>query len=147
MCEPIEQRCCHLCVAEDLSPFTEAEVGRDDDTGALIELAKKVEQQCAARRAERQVAELVEDDQVDLCKHLSHFPGLPKGFFLFQCVDEFDGRVEAHFASVMLNCLDTDSGGDVAFACAGPTNQNNVFRILNELAAMELSDCGLIDVA
>ena len=48
MCEPIEQRCCHLCVAEDLRPFTEAEIGRDDDAGALIELAKKVEQQRTA---------------------------------------------------------------------------------------------------
>ena len=45
MCEPVEECCCHLCVAEDLSPFTEAAIGRDDDTGALIEFAEKVEQQ------------------------------------------------------------------------------------------------------
>ena len=44
MCETVEECCCHLCVAEDLSPFTEAEIGRDDDTGALIEFAEKVEQ-------------------------------------------------------------------------------------------------------
>ena len=46
--EPIEQRCCHLCVAEDLRPFAEAEVGCYDDAGSLIKLAQKVEQQRTA---------------------------------------------------------------------------------------------------
>ena len=87
MREPVEKRRCHLCITEDLRPFTEAEVGRDDDAGALIEFAQKVEQQCAAGRAEWQVAKLVEDDEVDLGEHLGHFPGLPKGLFLLQRVD------------------------------------------------------------
>ena len=74
-------------------------------------------------------------------------PGLPKGLFLLQRVDQFDGRVEAHLASVMLDGLDTDSCGDVAFAGAGPADQNDVFRILYELTAMKLPDSGLVDVA
>ena len=41
--EPVEQRCCHFCITEDLRPFTEAKVGRDDEAGAFIELAQKVE--------------------------------------------------------------------------------------------------------
>ena len=48
MCETVEERRCHLGITEDLRPFTEAKVGRDDDTGALIELAEKVEQQRTA---------------------------------------------------------------------------------------------------
>ena len=48
MCEPVEQRWCHLYIAEDLRPFTEAEVGRDDDAGTLIELAQTEEQQRTA---------------------------------------------------------------------------------------------------
>ena len=39
MGEAIEQRRCHLGVAKDGSPFTEAEVGGDDDAGALVERA------------------------------------------------------------------------------------------------------------
>lgn len=35
--EAVEQRGCHLCVAEDGRPFGEAEIGRDDDAGPLIE--------------------------------------------------------------------------------------------------------------
>ncbi len=48
MGEPVEQCCCHLYITEDLRPFTEAKVGRDDDAGAFIELAQKVEQLRAA---------------------------------------------------------------------------------------------------
>ena len=39
--EPVEQRGGHLCVAEDACPFTEAEVGGDDDAGALIKLLSR----------------------------------------------------------------------------------------------------------
>ena len=46
--EAIEQRCGHLGVAEDAWPFTEGEVGGDDDGGALVEAADQVEQQLAA---------------------------------------------------------------------------------------------------
>ena len=146
MCEPVEECCCHLCIAEDLRPFAEAEVGRDDDARALIELAQKVEQQRTAGRAEWQIAEFIKDNQVDFGQHLSHLPSLPKCLFLLQRIDEFNGRVEAHFASVMLNGLDADSCGDMAFASSRSSDQNNVFRILYEVAAMELADRGLVDV-
>ena len=55
MGKPVEQRRCHLGIAEDARPFTEAEVCSDDDAGALVELAQEVEEQCTARSAERQV--------------------------------------------------------------------------------------------
>jgi hypothetical protein len=46
--EPIEQGGGHLGITEDRRPFTEAEVGRDDNAGALVEFAEKVEQQRTA---------------------------------------------------------------------------------------------------
>jgi len=46
--EPVEQRGGHLCVAEHAGPFTEAEVGGDDDAGALVQSAQQMEEQCAA---------------------------------------------------------------------------------------------------
>ena len=53
MCEPVEECRCHFCVHCLTAHVYMHERG---DAGALIEFAKKVEQQCAARRAERQVA-------------------------------------------------------------------------------------------
>ena len=64
MGEPVEQGGGHLGVAEDGRPFAEGEVGGDDDRGALVEPAQEVEEELAAGLGERQVSELIEDDEV-----------------------------------------------------------------------------------
>ena len=46
--EAIEQRRCHLRVAEHGCPLAKAEIGRDDDAGPLAELAQEMEEQRAA---------------------------------------------------------------------------------------------------
>ena len=66
MSEAIEERGRHLGVAEHGGPFAEAEIGRDDDAGAFIELAQQVEEQGAAGGAERQITKLVEDDEIGM---------------------------------------------------------------------------------
>jgi hypothetical protein len=48
VCQPIEQSGGHLGITEDARPFTEVEVGGDDDRGAFVEPADKVEQELAA---------------------------------------------------------------------------------------------------
>ena len=48
MREAVEKRGRHLGVTEDGRPFAEAEIGGDDDAGALVELAEEMEQQSAA---------------------------------------------------------------------------------------------------
>ena len=45
MGQAVEQGRGHLGVTEHAGPFAEAEVGGDDDTGALIELGEQVEEQ------------------------------------------------------------------------------------------------------
>ena len=51
--EAIEECRCHLRVAEHGSPLAKAEIGRDDDAGALVELAQQIEEQGSAGGAER----------------------------------------------------------------------------------------------
>ena len=46
--KPIEQRRGHLRITKDRRPFAEAEIGGDDDAGALVELAQQMEEQRAA---------------------------------------------------------------------------------------------------
>ena len=50
MCEAIEERRRHLGVAEHRGPLAEAEIGGDDDAGALIELAQQMEERPRRRR-------------------------------------------------------------------------------------------------
>ena len=41
--QAVEQYGCHLGITKHIGPFTEAEIGGDDDTGLLIELAEQME--------------------------------------------------------------------------------------------------------
>jgi hypothetical protein len=68
MGKPIHEGGGHLGVAEDAGPFAKAQIGRDDDAGALLELAQQMEEQRASRGAERQVAELVHDDEIGVAE-------------------------------------------------------------------------------
>ncbi len=65
MGEAVEQCGRHLRIAKDARPFTECKIGRDDDRGSLVEAADHVEQQLSSGLGEGQIAELVEDDEVE----------------------------------------------------------------------------------
>ena len=72
--KPIEKRGCHLGIAENAWPLAEGEVGRDDDRGTLIEPADHMEKQLAAGLGERQIAEFIEDDEVEAGKIIGEPP-------------------------------------------------------------------------
>ena len=61
--EAVEEGCGHLGIAEDGGPFAEAQVGGDDDAGALAEFAQQMEEQCATQGTERQVAQFIKVDE------------------------------------------------------------------------------------
>ena len=65
MSEAIEQCCGHFGIAKNTRPFPEGEICRDDHRRAFVEAADSVEQQLSAGLREGQIAELVEDDEVD----------------------------------------------------------------------------------
>ena len=60
-----------MCVAEHRRSFTEREVGGDHDRGLLVKAADEVEQQLTARQRERQIAEFVEDHEIE--RHCQDF--------------------------------------------------------------------------
>ena len=64
MSEAIEQRRGHLGIAKYARPFAEGEICGDDDRGAFVEAADRVEQQLSTGLREGQIAEFVEDDEV-----------------------------------------------------------------------------------
>src|ERR1700677_5217534 len=87
----IEQRGRHLRVAEHGGPLAEAEIGRDDDAGALVELAEQMEEQGSAGGAEWQVAEFVEDDEVGVGKPPRDLAGFALKLLFFEAVDRCGG--------------------------------------------------------
>ncbi len=64
MGQAVEERRCHLGIAEDGRPFAESEIGRDENRGPLVEPADQVEEKLAARLGEGQISEFVENDEV-----------------------------------------------------------------------------------
>jgi hypothetical protein len=65
MREAVEQGRGHLGIAEDAGPFAEGEIGGDEDRGALVEAADEMEEQLTAGLGEGEMAEFVEDDEVE----------------------------------------------------------------------------------
>ncbi len=65
MGEAVEERGRHLGVAEHARPLAESEVGGDDVRSLPLEPADQVEEELSARLREGQVAELVQDHEVN----------------------------------------------------------------------------------
>ena len=95
----------HLRVAEHGCPLAKAEIGRDDDAGALVEFAQQMEEQCSAGGAERQVTQLVEDDEIGAGKPGGDLSWFALKLLLFESVDEFDGGEEADALAMVLDRL------------------------------------------
>src|SRR6202162_317515 len=145
--ETIEESRCHLRVAEHGGPFTEAEISGDDDAGALVEFAQQMEEQGPAGGAERQVAKLVEDDEIGVGEPRRDLAGFALKLLLFESVDEFDGGKESYALAVMLYGLDADCGGEMRLPRAGAANQDDIMGVIQELASVELTRERLVDLA
>jgi len=94
MGEAVEERGGHLRVAEDAGPFAEGEVCGDDDGCALVETADQMEEELAAGLGEGQVAEFVEDQEVEAAEEIGQ-PALAVGAGLgVELVDQIDAVEE-----------------------------------------------------
>ena len=79
---------------ENGRPFTEGEIGRDDDRGTLVEAADPVEQQLAARLRERQITQFVEDDEVETGEIIGKPALAARSALGFEAIDEIDSVEE-----------------------------------------------------
>ena len=129
MGQAVEQRRGQLGIDEDARPFGKDQVGRDDHAGVLVELRQQVKQERAARLGEGQVAEFVEDHEIQVHQLMGEAPGLPLRLFLLQRVDEFDRGVEAHAFAVPRHRLDAERRGQMRLAGAGAANQDEILRL------------------
>jgi hypothetical protein len=82
-----------------------------------------MEEQGSARGAERQVAELVEDDEIGVGEPGGDLSWLALKLLLFESVDELDIGKKRTRLQMMLDCLDADRGGEMRLARAGAADQ------------------------
>src|SRR5580658_1724519 len=95
MGEAIEQRGRHFWIAEHARPFAEGEVGGDDDRGALVEPADQVEQRLPAGLREWEIAEFVEDHEVEAREIIGEPSLATRAALGLELIDEIDGGEEA----------------------------------------------------
>jgi hypothetical protein len=94
-----------------------------------------MEEQGSAGGAERQVAKLVEDDEIGVGEPGGDLSWFALKLLLFKSIDEFNGGEEADALAMVLDGLDADRGGEMRLACAGTADQDDIVSVFQELAA------------
>lgn len=144
MGQAVEECRRHLGITKHRRPFAEGKVRRDDDRGALVEPADQMEQELAPGLRERQIAEFVEDDEVEACKVISHPTLFAAARFRFQTIDQVNDVEEASTCAV----ADERTGnrdGQMALACSRAADENDVALVGDEGAGGQFPHQGFID--
>ena len=103
-----------------------------------------MEQQLSAGLGERQIAELVEDDEVEAGEIIGE-PSLAAGPpFGLEPVDQIDG-VEEAAARSGADAAARDRDRQMRLAGAGPADQDDVALLSDEVAAGEIAHQALVD--
>ena len=145
MGEPIEERGGHLRIAEDAGPFAKGQVGGDDDRSAFVELADQVEQQLAAGLGEREITQLIEDQEVQAGDQVGS-ASLPFCAGLgIELVHEVDD-VEEPAPAAISDTGPGDTDGEMGLAGSGAADQHEVALVIEEVAGGQVADQGLIDL-
>jgi hypothetical protein len=92
------------------------------------------------------VEQLVEDDKIGVGEPGGDLAGFALRLLLFKSVDEFDRRKEPT-RLLLLDGLDADCGGEMRLTGSRAANQDDIVRILQELASVELTRKRLVDLA
>ena len=95
VCQSVEERGRHLRIAEHRRPFAESEVRGHNDRGALVEPADQVEQELTSGPREGQIAEFIEDDEVEAREVIGYSTLLAAACFRFQAIDKINDIIEA----------------------------------------------------
>ena len=137
--EAVEQGRGELVVDEDAVPFAEGEVAGDDRGAALVASGEDVEEHLSAGLLERDESQLVDDEKCDAAKSLLQTREGPCVARFGERSDEVGSAVEGDVVAT-LDRLDAERRGEMGFAGADGTEQDDVARGGDPRAATELLD-------
>ena len=112
--QPIQQGRGDDGVAEHLAPLCKAAVGRQDHGSALITRVDQLEEQVPGGSAQRDVADLVDDQQLGAAEIADALPQAPLPVGLGQAVDDVGQRAEVN-TTPGPDRLDAKSHGKMTF--------------------------------
>src|SRR5271166_2864486 len=116
----------------------------DDDRRSLVEPADEMEQQLPAGLSKGEIAEFVEDHEVEAREVIGE-PSLAAGAALgLELVDEIDGGEEAPARSGA-DAASGDGDGQMRLARPGSTDEDDVALLGDEAAAGQIAHESLVD--
>lgn len=139
MGQAVEERGRHLGVAEHRRPFAEGEVRGDDDRGALVKPADQMEQELTSGLGERQIAEFVEDDEVQPRQVIGDPSLLAATRLRLKAIDEID-NVEEPAACAVADKGAGNGDGQMALAGAGAADQDDIALVGDKSAGRKVFD-------
>src|SRR6516225_7728888 len=146
MRETVEQRRCHLRIAEHARPLAKGQISGHDHRGPLVEAANQMEQKLSASLGERQIAEFIEDDEVGAREIIGEARLATRPSFGLEPIDQIDG-VEEPATRSGADATARDRHRQMRLAGAGPANQDDVALLRDEAAAGEIAHQALEDLS
>ena len=124
--------------SEDLGPLVEREVRCDDDTGPFVGGGDHVEEEFAAEFTGRDVAQFVEDQQVELGKLGFHPYQLAFLASFHQLRDQLGHAMKPNLFA-LATCGDAERRGQVCFASTGMADQDDRLSLFDILATHQFT--------
>jgi hypothetical protein len=137
--QAVEQCRCHLGITENRWLFAEGANSGDDDRGALVVSADKVEQKLTAGLGEGQIAESVENNEVEAGQVTGDAALAVVAGFGLETIEEIDDIVGAA-AGAGADAAAGDGDSKMDLAGAGAADQDDVALRFDETAASEISN-------
>ena len=137
--QPVEQGGGDDGVPEDLTPFGKAAVGGQDHRAALVAGVDQLEQQVPCGGAEREVADLVDDEQLGPAQIADALAQPTLAIGLSEAVDDVGERREVDAASGA-DRLHAQGDGEVGLAGAGLADEVDHFVAIDELQLRQGED-------
>ena len=145
MGQPVQQGRGHAFALEDLAPLAERQVAREQQAGPLIAIREDLEQQLRPGPAERQVAQLIADQQVQSVELAQEAIELVLLLGLLQAGHQVRRREEPHPPAGPAG-RQTQGDRQVRFANPRVSDQAQVLVLVQPLAAGQLHDLLLVQV-
>ena len=144
MQQPVEQRRCDHGAAEDVAPFRKAAVRGEDHRALFIARIDQLEEQVAATGYDREVSDLIDDQERWPAVEPEPFAQGAFALCLRQSADQVGKRNERH-AFARLDRLKPKRAGQMAFARARRAQQVNDLGARNKVELSQRHDPGLVE--
>src|SRR5947209_568034 len=142
MRQAIQQSCRHPLSLKNLRPVAERQITCDQKASPFVAIGKDLEEQLGTSPAERQITQLVADQQLELVQLSEEAVELVLFLCVFQALHQCRCREEADATSLPAS-RQAQGGGQMRLACARVADEAAVETLIQPLASGQLQDLRL----